>query len=250
MHTFRTRFSGDIIAEFLPPRRPSSRAIILCDGMPSVPSQHRLMEFFSKRGYWVFHPRYRGTWESGGAFLVRDPSADILDIARSLLEAKEIKSMWDGVVHPIHVSHVCVIGSSFGGTAALLASRDFAVDRVIAIAPVVDWASVDRGGEPMEKMEHKLRDAFGDAYRFSHDDWMKLKAGTFFSPVSHREEMKKEKIMIIHAADDDIVPIASVDHFAKQLQCLYIRLTVGGHLSKSIVMRWRMWWRVKKFFDG
>ena len=69
--TFRTRFKHQIVAEFLPPTRPrkKQKVIILCDGMPSMPRKQALMEFLAAKGYWVFYPRYRGSWESGGQFL-------------------------------------------------------------------------------------------------------------------------------------------------------------------------------------
>jgi hypothetical protein len=71
----------DIVTEFLPPARTGKRqrAIILCDGMPSIPRKQPLAEFLSAKGYWVFYPRYRGAWESGGEFLARSPHLDILD---------------------------------------------------------------------------------------------------------------------------------------------------------------------------
>src|SRR5215472_977306 len=68
---FRTRFKQDIIAEFVDPSRPQKKQklIILCDGMPSMPSKQPLAEFLAAKGFWVIYPRYHGAWESGGEFL-------------------------------------------------------------------------------------------------------------------------------------------------------------------------------------
>src|SRR5947209_9679933 len=90
---FRTRFKKEIVAEFLPPTRPGKleRVIILCDGMPSIPRKQSLVEFLSGKGYWVFYPRWRGSWESGGQFLEKSPHLDILDIVSEL--TKEIKEL-------------------------------------------------------------------------------------------------------------------------------------------------------------
>ncbi|HXA84776.1 MAG TPA: hypothetical protein VNZ47_06875, partial [Candidatus Dormibacteraeota bacterium] len=83
---FRTRFKKEIVAEFLPPIRPLKRqkVIILCDGMPSMPGKQQLMAFLAAKGYWVFYPRYRGSWESGGKFLQQSPHKDILDVIDEL----------------------------------------------------------------------------------------------------------------------------------------------------------------------
>ena len=79
---FRTRFKKEIVAEFLPPARARKldKVIILCDGMPSIPRKQVLVEFLAGKGYWVFYPRWRGAWESGGQFLERSPHEDILDV--------------------------------------------------------------------------------------------------------------------------------------------------------------------------
>ena|ERR1700690_2779014 len=83
---YRTRFKGEIVAEFLPPARPGKRekVIILCDGMPSIPSKQPLVKFLAAKGYWVFYPRWRGAWESGGQFLAKSPHLDILDVIDEL----------------------------------------------------------------------------------------------------------------------------------------------------------------------
>ena len=86
---YRARFKQQIIAEFLPSARPrkKEKVIILCDGMPGIPRKQALMEFLSVKGHWVFYPRYRGAWESGGEFLRKSPDQDILDVIDELPRA-------------------------------------------------------------------------------------------------------------------------------------------------------------------
>src|SRR5690242_8220305 len=83
---YRTRFAGEIVAEFLPSSRPAKRQklIILCDGMPSVPRKQPLAKFLSQKGYWVIYPRWRGAWESGGRLLQKSPAKDLSDIIDEL----------------------------------------------------------------------------------------------------------------------------------------------------------------------
>lgn len=49
-YALRTRFGKDIIAQFMPPARPTKRerVVILCDGMPTLPSKHSVLEFFEE----------------------------------------------------------------------------------------------------------------------------------------------------------------------------------------------------------
>ena len=92
MHLHRTIFKNEIICEFLPPQRPSNNVIILCDGMPTMPSKKHVIEFYSQKNFWVFHPRYRGSWESSGEFLSNEPTQDIFDIINQL--PKGFTSIW------------------------------------------------------------------------------------------------------------------------------------------------------------
>ena len=194
---FRTRFARDIVTEFLPPARAlgtraskRQRAIILCDGMPSIPRKQPLAEFLSSKGYWVFYPRYRGAWESGGLFLERSPHLDLLDVITGL--SREFRELAFGRRFCVSVDDVFVIGGSFGGAAAILASLDPRVKRVVANCPVVDWAILSRE----EKKETSnpsyaayIRAAFGNGYRLSDKNWKKLRGGKFYNPANHAREI-------------------------------------------------------------
>src|SRR5215467_9337788 len=128
---FRTRFKNEIVTEFQPPvpARKKQRAIILCDGMPSIPRKQPLMEFLAGKGYWVFYPRYWGAWESGGEFLERSPHLDILDVVDAL--PRGFRELAFGQRFALKPDEVFVIGGSFGGAAAILSSLDQRVTKVI-----------------------------------------------------------------------------------------------------------------------
>lgn len=161
-HILRTRIKRDIVCEFLPPTTSSRKVIILCGGMPGYPGRSALPEFFSKKGYWVFVPRYRGSWESGGSFLKISPQRDVLDIMDQL--PRGFKDLWSGKTYKIARPEIYLIGSSFGGAAVILASRDPRVRRAIALSPVTDWR-VETKTEPISKLEQFTHTAFGNAYR-------------------------------------------------------------------------------------
>src|SRR3989344_7029796 len=104
MYALRTRFKNGIVAEFLSPKKKSDKVIILCSGMPSVPAKTDLMEFFAKKNYWVFYPRYRGTWESGGGFLKGLPHKEILEIISQL--PRGFKNLWSGKNYQIQPNKI------------------------------------------------------------------------------------------------------------------------------------------------
>ncbi len=244
MPTLRTRFKKEIIAEFLPPKRPSQKVIILCVGMPGSPSKKELLEFFSQKGYWVFAPRYRGSWESSGDFLARSPHEDVLDIIDELPNG--VTSLWDGKKFELHPKKIFILGGSFGGPAALLCSKDNRVSKVVTVSSVVDWKDSSRE-EPLDWLYGAIKNAFGEAYRIQKKNWNKLKTGKFYNPAAHVKEFDPKKILVIHAKDDEVVNFKSVHNFVKKVTCESIILKKGGHFSLSKITEPRLYKKVQIF---
>jgi esterase/lipase len=248
---FRTRFKKEIVAEFLPPTRSGKKqkVIVLCDGMPSIPRKQSLMEFLARKGYWVFYPRYRGAWESGGQFLEKSPHEDILNVIDEL--PKGIREVTFGQRFSLSPDEIFVIGGSFGGAAAILSSLDPRVKKVIANCPVVDWAILS-GSEKVETSNPSyaayIREAFGNGYRLADQNWEKLRGGTFYNPAHHTAEITSSKVMMFHAYDDPSIPYAVVKHFATRTGIRLNSLRRGGHVSTDYIVR-RYWPLIKKFFE-
>jgi pimeloyl-ACP methyl ester carboxylesterase len=249
---FRTRFQRDLVTEFLPPSRSGKiqRVIVLCDGMPSIPRKQPLAEFLAAKGYWVFYPRYRGAWESGGEFLARSPHEDILDVIGGF--SKEFRELAFGRRFRLSADEVFVIGGSFGGAAAILSSLDPRVKKVIANCPVVDWAILAR--EQKKETSNPsyaayIREAFGNAYRLSDKNWQKLFGGKFYNPAYHAPEVTASKVMMFHAQDDPYIPYRSVEKFARQTGSSLKLLRRGGHLSTDKIVR-KYWKPISQFFES
>jgi dipeptidyl aminopeptidase/acylaminoacyl peptidase len=238
--------AGEILIEFLPPKTDTGRVVILCDGMPSMPGKKRVVQWLAKHGYWAINMRYRGTWESGGKFLDHDPVEDVSDVITAL-DAPFVDA-WSGEEVRINVKEVFVVGASFGGTAALLSALDDRVKKVVALAPVIDW-TIKSESEPMEWLEHVIHNGYGDAYRFEHEDWLRLSRGELFQPHAHKDAFNLNKIFIIHAQDDTVVPIAPAENFAQQIGCKMQVLKKGGHLGSGSVTHWRLRKKILRFLN-
>jgi pimeloyl-ACP methyl ester carboxylesterase len=245
MHLQRARFDN-IVSEFIPSKRPSNKVVIFCYGMPGYPKVGKAMEYFSSKGYWVFLPRYRGTWESGGTFLDHSPHEDILDVIPEL--SKPFKSIWDGEEYQIDNPEFYIVGSSFGGSVAILCSLDPRVTKVIATGSVVDWREEKKSpAEPMEWLGRTVRDAFGEGYRFSDADWERLSNGELYNPANHIAELDPKKILLLHSIDDDVVLYEPVKRFAEEVRCQLITLKKGGHLGSKSLVRWGVRRKIWKF---
>ncbi len=218
--------------------------MIFCSGVPGSPDKDDVLEFWAKKGHWTFFPRYRGTWESGGTFLSVSPEKDVFDVIESLSSGFE--DYWSGERYQVTPKSIVVVGSSFGGPAAILASRDPRVNKAICLSPVVDWKEEDKT-DPLDDLYKLIHEAYGAAYRLNKRSWNKLVRGNFYNPVKHIGEIDGRKIMIFHARDDDVVSIKPVAKFASKTGCHFVVLNKGGHLSSSLLMSKRYYRKIKQF---
>lgn len=218
--------------------------------MPSVPAKQPLARFLSAKGYWVFYPRWRGAWESGGRFLQKSPHQDVLDIITEL--QKGVTELAFGKKFELSPREIFVIGGSFGGTAAILCSLDPRVKKAVANCPVVDWSILP--GEQKKETSNPsyvayIREAFGNAYRISEKNWNKLLDGRFYNPEYHAREIIASKLMMFHAKDDPYIPWRLVDRFAKRTGVKLKLLERGGHLSTPTIVQ-RYWPQIARFFHS
>ena len=250
MRILRTRFGKDVVAEFLPPvrlnpKRPQ-KAVIFCSGMPSVPRHGALLEFFARKGFWCFYPRYRGSWESSGRFLKYSPEEDIKMVLERL--PRGFKDLWSGKAYKVRPAETYLVAGSFGGPAGILLASDKRIKKVVAVSPVVEWRAPSKA-EPLSWLEKFVRQAFGEGYRFKSSDWRKLASGRFYNPMPLWKEIPGEKLLIYHAKDDESVRAREVVKFAKLTGAKLRLLRRGGHLSSPPIV-FKHWPEIKKFFKS
>lgn len=243
----RTRVTTDIVAEVGIPsrRRTRDRVIVLAMGMPTSPTKKDLLTFLAGKGYHAILPRYRGTWESDGTFLRRSPARDITDIVDAITPEVTYTDVMTDEQFRLEPAEIHVIGSSFGGPAALFATNDRRVASGIALCPVVDFRA-ETAAEPHEWLKNALRAGFGNAYRFRDDDWHKLTSGALYNPITNLNAINPSKSYLIHTADDELVPRSTINTFLEYSACHATLLKRGGHLGTSDLCGRRMWQRVHK----
>jgi alpha-beta hydrolase superfamily lysophospholipase len=246
----RTRFGNDIVAEVAFPSRRSKKGdkvIVLCVGMPTMPGKYSLLEFLNQKGYTAVYPRYRGTWESKGQFLRESPKEDIKYVLERL--KKPFLNVFNGKQYNLRPCEVILLGSSFGGPAALLLSDRDDVDKVVVCSPVVDWR-IPSKKEPLNEFHAVVKDAFGEGFRVKRSDWNKLKRGNFYNPSTSSSDICGEKVLILHAKDDEVVAWRPVERFAWKIGAQLILRKRGGHLGTSALMKLMNWKRVHAFLSS
>jgi pimeloyl-ACP methyl ester carboxylesterase len=218
--------------------------IIFCKGMPGTPRADETLEFWAKKGFWVFFPRYRGTWESDGEFLKRSPHEDILDVIDEL--PKGFTDLWFSKRYMLNAKRLYVFGGSFGGPAAILLSRDPRVTKAVAFAPVIDWMAPSKD-EPMDKLGVFIPKGFGNCYRFSKRNWKRLSENKFYSPVKETDTIDGKKLLIFHAKDDGSCDYGSTKKFAAKTGAKLITLRTGGHFGFSKSTEPKIYKEIRKF---
>lgn len=254
-HLLRTRIAREIVCEFLPPAgwRPgkaesAEKVVIFADGMPGMPGNEEVVRFFSDNGWWAFFPRYRGTWESGGQFLKVEPTEDIRLVLDWVTSGKPFHDIWANDEFVVKNPKVLVIGSSFGGPAALFLSQDPRVSLSVALSGVVDWQD-ESPDEPLDWLYDFTKNAFGEGYRVAKRDWNKLNNGHFYNPIARSDEIIGEKCLLIHARDDRSVCFPKVEQFAEKIGAKTKFYQRGGHLSLSILRKPQCFKAIMRLFS-
>jgi dipeptidyl aminopeptidase/acylaminoacyl peptidase len=247
---YRARFANDIIAEFMPPARLASKKVaILAAGCPGYPGgKTELMHLLARNGFWSFVPMYRGSWESRGEFLAVSPHEDLIDVMDGI--EKGFYELWGGTEYQVQDAQFYLIGGSFGGAAALLASRDPRVRKAVSLSGVVDWREQENTLEPLTLMSEYLPSAFGMGYRTHPDAWKRLSKGDFYNPILAKDELDPKKLLFIHAKDDRVVHAHPARALAEEIGATYVELTRGGHMGVGSAKKPHIWKRIKKHFDS
>lgn len=93
----------------------SKGTIILLDGLPSNPSsKDPLIRNLSEKGWDVFFPRYKGTWDSKGKFLEEEPSKAIIEFIEKLKQGVNLGD------EDYTAKKIFLLGSSLGGAYLLI----------------------------------------------------------------------------------------------------------------------------------
>lgn len=231
-HAFRTRIGKEIVAEFTLAMKPKPVTLVFALGMPTSPGVKDLLFAFAALGYNSVCPRYRGSWESSGRMFAKEPTEDILETIEQL--KKPLVSLWDKSEFKLS-EDVIVIGSSFGGPAALLLSKHPNVKKVIGVCPVLDWRD-ESPDEPFDFLKVFVSEAFGEGYRISKNGWEKLQSGDFYNPATSLEKIDPKKVTIFYSTDDGSVTANSVKNFKKSCPVTLVSLGKQGHTGVSTLL--------------
>ncbi|HET8574674.1 MAG TPA: hypothetical protein VFM02_00690 [Candidatus Paceibacterota bacterium] len=236
---------NEIIFEFSLPSTPKGN-IVLCEGLPGVPKQKEIISNLNKRGYSVFYPRYRGTWESGGEFLTKSPAEDI-GLLIELLKTGSVQDLYAEKNFSVN-GPIYIVGSSFGGSVALSLVGRSGIAKVVAFSPIVDFPlhNFNHTEQDLLWLKTFIRRAFHMAYRFSDENWDKMVKGELFNPKQKSTQPKNT--LIVYDISDHEVDSVKIEEYSRKNNIQTIVTESIGHLSFSKIPQ-EAWDKVCEFLE-
>lgn len=207
----------DIFYEFLL-QDNEAHAIYFLPGFPSANNYDDLMRYLYDQGFHVFTIRYRGSYQSKGTFLEKDPVIDLLNFIEHAKKGKTI-SLWDGQEFSFQTKQNILSASSFGGAVAAgtLAQTTF-FDKAIFFAPVWDFSEHNKiyPEQDLQHLTQFTKKAFQNCYRFTFDDIQKEIEK--YPSMSKNNFLKKinTPILVFHGLQDNTVRIEHTKNACEQ----------------------------------
>jgi len=212
----------EMVVEYMNPT--ASKAIIILDGIPSVPRGEKLINIFASQGYCSFFPRYAGTWESEGEFLAKNPVIEIESLIKKIISGITLGE------RVFFSKNIAVLGSSFGGAIALSLFQLPEIKKVIGLSPVIDFKKVTG----IETLSPFLKNFYPGAYRYSVRNWKKLIKGELISPKKNLERIRNpERYLILGGAKDEEINKDELIQIGKKFRIPVRTYENLGHLSLS-----------------
>lgn len=171
-----------------------------------------LAQYLASRGHAVLQPQFRGSLGFGGELRLaghgewgRKMSTDLDDGVRKLVE--------DGIVD---AAHVCMVGGSYGGYAALAAGAFSTFDYkcLVSVNGVSDLRRMLRKERSVHGSNHWVVDYWKEQFGPASGEDEALEA---ISPAEHADAFRAP-VLLLHGEDDTVVPIEQSERMERALE--------------------------------
>jgi pimeloyl-ACP methyl ester carboxylesterase len=240
-------YYGGIFFEFVLQDRKAD-AIIILPGFPSGNDFYDLIAFFYGKGYHVFVPRYRGSYQSAGIFLSKNPVDDMIFFIEHLKQG-EAKNLWDDKKESFTINKFILVGGSFSGAIACgLAVKHPVFSHLILQAPVWDFSEHNSASDEQdfEKMKEFVRTAYKNCYRFRFKSILKkLNKFDELKPPYYIPKLDIP-VLVMHDPNDRAVAFRHTKTYISLLpRATYLEHYLGHKLTEDLLAAY--WKDIDKF---
>ena len=223
-------YFDDIFFEFLI-HKDKKDVIIILPGFPSSNVMDEKIYFLYEKGFNVFAPRYKGTYQSKGKFLESDPIIDLSNFITELKKGSAI-SLWDMKSIKFETEQIFVFGESFGGSIACalaIASKD--IKKAVIAAPVWDFKNhnKDHNEQDLRYLTEFVKRAFINLYRYKFKSIDKEMEKFKNISFEYYEENLRTPILVFHDPADNSVSIEHSRKAERAIRDIKLIETNAGH---------------------
>jgi esterase/lipase len=214
-------------------------AVIILPGFPSNNDFSGLIHHFYSKGYHVFVPRYRGTYQSHGKFLGKNPVDDLADFIDKM-DTKKAKDLWDGKKKDFKLGKKIILADSFAGAIAcgLAAKHSGRLSHLMLAAPIWDFQNYNSDGKEkdIEAMTEFVRKSYKNCYRFKFKSMKKvLSKFPELKPEFYAPRLKLP-VLIIHDPNNHSVSFKNTQEMMKKLaKVTLLEHRLGHHLTEDLL---------------
>lgn len=207
-----TAYSGSIFFDYMLQERRAD-AIIILPNFPSHNSYDKPIKFWFDRGYNVFMPRYRGTYQSSGKFLSKNPVDDMLEFVKNL-DKGHVKNLWDGQRKEFNINKKILIAGGFSAPIACgMAAKSDLFSHLILASPIWDFEkhNSENNEVDLNRILDFVRDSYKNCYRFAFKKFDKvLKKYKELNPDFYLPKLHELKfpVLVFHDPNDKNVLFA------------------------------------------
>lgn len=241
-------YYGGIFFEFALQDRFAD-AVVILPGFPARNDFNELMGAFYDKGYHVFAPRYKGSYQSTGNFLARNPVNDLIMFVKNL-DKGMAKSLWDNSKQYFKIHKKILVSNSFGGAVALgLAAKSGKFSHLILAAPVWDFKKHNENWDEqnLQQLTDFVKRAYKSCYRIEFENInKKLEKFKETQPEYYLPKLQKFPILVFHDPNDKVVSFNHTKEMLPKLQkATYIEHYLGHELNEALLRTY--WKEIDKF---
>lgn len=241
-------YYGGIFFEFILQDRMAD-AVIILPGFPGRNDYNEIIEVFFDRGYHVFVPRYRGSYQSSGTFLSKNPVDDLIMFCKNL-DRGWAKGLWDMKKHEFKINKKIIVTGSFGGPIACgLVAKRAGFSHIVLASPIWDFAAHNKNGDEQD-LKHVTEfasRAYKNCYRIKFKSLQeRMSKFKELSPEYYISALMNVPILVFHDPNDKIVSFKHTKEMIPKLnKATYIEHYLGHGLSDHLINAF--WKEVDKF---
>jgi esterase/lipase len=224
-------------------------AIVILPGFPGKDDFRELIGIFFDRGYHVFVPKYKGSYQSLGTFLSKNPVDDLVAFTEHL-ERGEVKSLWDNEKMSFIINKKIVAAWGFSASIALgLAAKSVKYSHIILASPIWDFSKHNEKGDEYDlvKITEFVRRAYKNCYRFKFKDInKKLSKFSEIKPEYYVQTLAEFPILVFHDPNDNRVAFSHTKEILPLFSNItYIEHYLGHGLNDYLISAF--WKEIDKF---